>query len=64
VDVGNKKLKIAIEIDGNSHYGEKKKQDKKKTKILEKRGWKVLRFTNQQIDKDLKKCVKMIMSII
>lgn len=49
-DVGHVGLKIAIEADGCSHgLLERKAQDVKKTKCLTGLGWKVLRFTNQQI---------------
>lgn len=48
VDLANLKLKIAIEVDGNSHYS-RKEQDKKKDEKLNSLGWKVLRFTNNQI---------------
>ena len=56
VDIGNKKLKLAVEIDGKGHQWIKaKKKDKKKTKKLNQLGWKVLRFTNQEIMMDLSK---------
>lgn len=65
VDVGNRELKIAIEIDGKgTHVGQRKKLDKRKESLLKWKGWKVLRFTNEQVDKDLEACVKMVMSTI
>jgi very-short-patch-repair endonuclease len=49
VDIGNKNLKIAIEIDGGSHCSlSRKNQDLKKTKLLTSLGWKVLRLSNQK----------------
>ena len=48
VDLGNIDLKIAIEIDGNSHYSRLEK-DKKKDLMLVSLGWKVLRFWNKDI---------------
>lgn len=45
VDFGNPETKIAIEVDGPSHHGRGQQElDKKKTKILELLGWKVLRY--------------------
>lgn len=49
VDIGNKITKLAIEIDGHSHYGRRKCLDLKKEKCLKKLGWTVLRFTNQEV---------------
>lgn len=50
VDVANPELKIAIEVDGKNHntkyFIEK---DKKKTAKLQSLGWKVLRFTNDEV---------------
>ena len=64
-DVGNKKLKIAIEVDGKDHNGKKKKlQDQKKEQKLNGLGWKVLRFTNEQIGNDLPTCLQKITSTI
>ena len=48
VDIGHPGLKIAIEVDGNSHYSRKEK-DKKKDVKLASLGWTVLRFWNKDI---------------
>ena len=65
IDIGLPDYMIAIEIDGKSHnLIERQKQDQKKQELLEKFGWKVLRFKNQQVMEDLEECVKMVMSII
>src|SRR5574344_352240 len=54
VDIGNPSLMIAIEIDGDGHRRPKQMQlDKKKTDLLEQLGWKVLRFTNQEVNQNL-----------
>lgn len=51
VDVGFPEIKIAIEIDGGSHNTlVRQAQDLKKKNKLEELGWKILRFTNRQID--------------
>jgi hypothetical protein len=54
IDVANPVKMIAIEVDGSSHNSLKRKlQDEKKTSFLEGRGWKVLRFKNDEIMKKL-----------
>lgn len=64
IDIANREQKIAIEVDGYSHGALRvKAADAKKTKFLESRGWKVLRFTNDQVLNDLEKCVAMVTSI-
>ena len=50
IDLANPKLKIAIEIDGNSHNAlVRRAQDKKKESFLTGLGWKVLRFKNAEV---------------
>ena len=45
IDFANPKEKIAIELDGPSHNSMRKKLlDEKKTMVLEKLGWKVIRI--------------------
>ena len=65
VDVGNALLKIAIEVDGPSHYALKRQeQDKKKDEFLKSIGWKVLRFKNKQVAEHLEECVQTVLSTI
>lgn len=65
IDLWNELLKIAIEIDWNSHYCLKRKeQDLRKQSLLEELGWKVLRFTNTEVENDINWCVEKILSII
>lgn len=65
IDIASNKYKLAIEIDGNSHKNIKvKKCDQKKTNLLNLAGWKVLRFWNYQIEKELMNCVQTVMSMI
>uniref|UniRef100_A0A6M3INL9 DUF559 domain-containing protein n=1 Tax=viral metagenome TaxID=1070528 RepID=A0A6M3INL9_9ZZZZ len=65
VDVGNWILKIAVEVDGNGHnWKGPKEKDLKKTRKLEELGWKVLRFTNEEIMMDLSKVSLTIRSEI
>ena len=50
VDIGNRKLKIGIEIDGKGHRMKKAMQrDAKKQNLLQSLGWKILRFTNEEV---------------
>ena len=65
VDVGNEALKVAIEVDGNSHrtiVG--KSRDAKKDAFLASIGWKVFRFTNEDVQQDLSGCVQAVLSSI
>lgn len=64
LDIANSYLKIAIEVDGQSHGTIKRKaQDAKKTGFLESKGWKVLRFTNRQVTENLKECLSTILKL-
>jgi len=65
IDIASKFHMIAIEVDGPSHNSLKIKEcDKRKTELLSLKGWKVLRFTNYQIQKELMNCVQMVMYTI
>jgi hypothetical protein len=65
VDIGNKTLMVAIEIDGNSHLSlDRQEKDKKKDLFLSGLGWTVLRFTNQKVMEDSADCVQTVLSTI
>lgn len=65
IDIGSRIHKIAIEVDGISHKSLKVKEcDKRKTELLSLKGWRVLRLSNSQIEKELNKCVQMVLSMI
>ena len=65
IDLGNPVLKIAIEIDGGSHCSyTAKRRDLRKTNFLKSIGYRVLRFTNQQVLEDLINVKNQILSII
>lgn len=49
VDIGNEATKVAIELDGQSHYGKRKELDTKKDAMLASLGWKVYRVKNWQV---------------
>lgn len=54
IDIANPKTKVGIEVDGRTHnFFKRKEQDKKKTKFLEKNGWKVFRFKNEEVMSNL-----------
>lgn len=49
VDIGNKEMKIAIELDGGSHSTlERQEQDRKKVAKLSELGWCVYRVSNEK----------------
>jgi hypothetical protein len=65
VDIADPVLKIAIEVDGQSHRSVRvKERDRRKTEFLRSRGWRVLRFTNRRILSDLEGVVAEIMSAV
>ncbi len=65
IDIGNPILKIAIEVDGNSHTALiRQAQDKRKDNVLKNLGWKVLRFKNREVENDLHGCVKKVLDLI
>lgn len=61
IDIAIPHKKVAIEVDGKSHYSVlRKKQDKKKTELLNDLGWKVVRFKNEEILNNLDECLMSI----
>ena len=65
VDLAAPEVKLAIEVDGKTHRLRKWRfLDHRKTTILNSLGWQVLRFTNEQVEGETKKCVKTILSTI
>jgi len=59
VDIANPSEKIAIEVDGKSHVG-RIKLDNKKDDCLKSMGWTVIRFTNDYIMHNLDKVVATV----
>lgn len=65
IDIASRIHKIAIEVDGPGHQSKKVQEcDKRKEELLSLKGWRVLRLLNSQIDKELKNCVQMVLSMI
>lgn len=61
IDIGNAPLKIGVEVDGYSHCSEKRRaQDRKKEKFLGARGWEIIRFTNEEVESDIKRCLAKV----
>ena len=59
------KAKLIIEIDGLQHYTEKgKEKDDFRTEVLETYNLKVIRFTNEQIDKNFSDVCEYIDRIV
>ena len=48
IDFAARQPRLAIELDGESHGG-REKQDGRRTAVLEKYGWWVIRFTNDDV---------------
>ncbi len=54
-------LKLVIEVDGSIHDVEEiKENDRRRELILESDGLSILRFTNEQVDRDLQGVIKSI----
>lgn len=65
VDIANRDLKIAIEVDGGSHCASVVRvRDEKKAELLRSFGWTVLRFKNQAVLSDPAACVEAVQSTI
>ncbi len=61
VDFYVPELKLAIEIDGNSHLGEEaQKYDAERQAFLESKGTRFLRFTNRQVYEELDGVIETI----
>jgi len=63
VDFVSIKHKLIIELDGSQHL-EQAEYDEERTSYLESQGYKVVRFWNHQIEKELDGVIKMLEEII
>ena len=52
-------IKLIIEVDGKIHLG-KRKEDAARTKLLEVIGYKVIRFTNEEVENEIEKVLRRI----
>lgn len=65
IDLAVVRLKLAIEVDGQSHKAANmKERDTKKEQLLKKRGWTLLRFWNAEILRDLPSVLNQIQAAI
>ena len=65
IDVAFPEIKIGVEADGFSHRGlVRHKSDLRRDKLLKKLGWKILRFSNEQILNNKKGVEEQIKDII
>ncbi|MFA7175590.1 MAG: DUF559 domain-containing protein [Kiritimatiellia bacterium] len=65
LDIGSRQHRLAIEVDGYTHGASAiKAKDAKKTAFLNRLGWTVLRFSNQEVLENLDACVQTVMSTI
>ena len=65
VDFYCKPLRLVIEIDGSYHFEEEQKvKDSERQKLLEKMGLYFLRFSEQQVRKDMDMVLKEIRNYI
>ena len=54
IDIGNRRLKVGIEVDGGSHCSlDRRRQDLKKTNKLSSLGWDIIRFKNEEVINDI-----------
>lgn len=65
VDIGSPELRIAVEVDGQSHRNPgARARDAKKDALLTELGWTVLRFPNARIVKDLDAVVAEVLAVV
>jgi hypothetical protein len=58
VDLADPTCQLAIEVDGNSHRSKRWQfLDRRKTEVLAALGWRVIRFRNEEVLKDLDRVV-------
>ena len=62
VDFACRKLKLVVEVDGSQHLHNP--YDKKREAYLEKKGWKVLRFWNNQVLREPEAVAERIREVI
>jgi len=65
LDMANRDLRVGVEVDGMSHCSlERQAQDRKKEELLQSLGWSVLRFSNEDVIRNLNACVQAVLSSI
>jgi very-short-patch-repair endonuclease len=65
IDFHCAEAKLCIEIDGSSHFeSEQEEYDKVRTEFLVERGYKVIRFTNDEVRNNIHKVVDEIVRVV
>jgi len=65
VDFYCQELKLAVEVDGDSHYNEASiEYDKAREKYLQKFGIRIIRFSNEEVKDNIDGVLERIMSTI
>ncbi len=59
VDFVSIKNKLVIELDGSQHF-EQEEYDSERTRYLESQGYKVIRFWNNQVEKEIDGVIQVI----
>ena len=52
-------IKLIVEVDGKIHL-KQKHRDKERTEFLEMMGYKVIRFTNEEVESDIDEVIRKI----
>jgi very-short-patch-repair endonuclease len=48
IDFAQRQGRLAIELDGETHVG-RERENASRTRFLESKGWRVIRFTNEEL---------------
>lgn len=62
LELAEPKKKIYIEIDGASSYS-RKEQAEKKEYFMKKKGWKLIRFKNHEVLRNLDACIQIVRNV-
>lgn len=61
LDIASADRRVAVEVDGGSHCSTaRREQDARKDAFLASRGWRVLRFTNEEVLADVERCAEIV----
>jgi very-short-patch-repair endonuclease len=64
VDFAFPAARLAVECDGWRYHHDRKAQDAARDMFLQRKGWKVLRFTGDQLRSDVGSCADMIQATV
>lgn len=60
IDFAARRARLGIELDGDSHEG-REREDAGRTAFLERRGWRIIRFTNGDVMTDAEGVARAIL---